>query len=72
VLTAWAAKVRLVGETLAPGAVPVPDRETVWGLPDALSVMVRVPLREPVAVGVKVTLTVQVLLAARVVPQLLV
>jgi hypothetical protein len=37
----------------------------------ALSVIVNEPAREPVAVGVKVTLTLQLLLAARVVPQVL-
>jgi hypothetical protein len=38
----------------------------------ALSVTVIVPVREPVAVGVKVTLIVQDELAARLVPQVLV
>src|SRR5260221_6529155 len=51
---------------------PVPDSETVAGLPGALLAMLSVPVREPVAVGVKVTLTVQDAPAARVVPQLLV
>jgi hypothetical protein len=50
----------------------VPLRLTVCGLPLALSVMLSVPVREPVAVGVKVTLIVQVALAATLVPQLLV
>jgi len=45
-------------------SVPVPDRATVWGLPVALSVMVTVPLAAPAAVGEKVTLIVQVALAA--------
>jgi hypothetical protein len=64
-------KLRLVGETLKPGTMPVPARLTVWGLPGALSLIVRVPLRAPTAVGVNVTLIVQVPLAATV-PQLLV
>ena len=38
----------------------------------ALSVMVKEPLREPLAVGVKVTLRVQLALAARLAPQVLV
>ena len=42
------------------GATPVPLRVTVWGLPEALSVMVTVPVRVPAAVGVNVTLMVQV------------
>jgi hypothetical protein len=45
-------------------AVPVPVSVTVWGLLLALSVMVSVPGREPVVVGVKVTLTLQVPCAA--------
>src|SRR2546428_429311 len=48
------------------GAIPVPDTPAVWGLLLALSVTVNVALREPVTVGVKVTLMVQVPLAARV------
>jgi hypothetical protein len=70
-----AAKVRAVGETLATGEVPVPVRLTVWVLPGTpllLSVMVGVPLRGPVAVGVKVTLMVQFEPAATLEPQLLV
>ena len=44
----------------------MPDTPAVWGLLLALSVTVNVALREPVAVGVKVTLMVQVALAAKV------
>jgi hypothetical protein len=51
---------------------PVPVSETVWGLVLALSVIVRVPVRAPVVVGVKVTLTVQVAPGASVVPQVFV
>ncbi len=54
------------------GAVPAPVSETLCGLFEALSVMVSAPVREPLAVGVKVTLTVQLELAATLVPQLLV
>jgi hypothetical protein len=41
------------------GALPVPVRLTVWGLFGALSVNVSVPVAAPVAVGEKVTPTVQ-------------
>ena len=44
----------------------MPETPAVWGLLLALSVTVNVALREPVAVGVKVTLMVQVPLAAKV------
>ena len=59
-------KVRLVGDRVAVGPTPVPDTPAVWGLLLALSVTVNVALRAPVAVGVKVTLIVQVPLAAKV------
>ncbi len=65
-------KLRLVGERLTAGAVPVPLRPTVCGLPAALSLMLSVALRVPVAVGVKVTLIEQLAPAATDVPQLLV
>src|SRR5437764_9329605 len=60
---------RLIGLRLTTGAgalVPLPLRATVCGLPLALSVMLTLALRVPVAVGVKVTLMVQEALAARV------
>ena len=44
----------------------MPDTPAVWGLLLALSVTVNVALREPVTVGVKVTLMVQVALTAKV------
>jgi hypothetical protein len=47
-------------------------RLTVWVAGLALSVMVTAPLLVPVAVGLKVTLRVQLALAARLVPQVLV
>src|SRR2546423_14378025 len=53
------------GERLG-GATPVPETPAVWGLLLAFSVTVNVALREPVTVGVKVTLMVQVALAAKV------
>ena len=61
-----------MGERLAAGAVPVPERLTVWVAGVALSVMVIEPLREPAAVGVKVTLIVHELPEARLEPQVLV
>jgi len=57
---------------LRAGITPVPVRETVCGLFAALSVMFSMPLRVPLAVGVKVTFTVQVELAATLEAQLLV
>ena len=57
-------KLTVVVLRLTLGAVPVPLKPTTWGLPLALSVSVRLPERLPVAVGVKVTLITQLLLAA--------
>ena len=53
------------------GATPEPVSETDWGLLEAASVMVSVPVRVPAALGVKLTFTVQLELAATLVPQLL-
>ena len=52
--------------------MPVPVRLAVWGLLLASSTTVSAPLRVPVAVGVNVTLIVQLAKAARLVPQVLV
>src|SRR5213592_4126742 len=41
------------------GFIPIPERLTLCGLPEALSATVRLALRLPVAAGVKVTLMVQ-------------
>jgi hypothetical protein len=65
-------KVRLVGERAAAGAVAVPLKLTVCGLPLALSVMVSVPVTVPALVAVNVTLIVQLAPPARLVPQVLV
>ena len=68
----------LVGEYVALAgvnvawALPVPDSDTVCGLFVALSVIESVPVRDPVWVGLKVTLIAQLLPAARVLPQLFV
>src|SRR5215468_12503978 len=51
--------------------VPVPVKATVWRLVGALSLNVNVPLRTPIRVGMKVTLTVQLAPGATVVPQVL-
>src|SRR5690348_230549 len=51
--------------------VPVPVRLTNCGLPGALSVTVRSPFRVPSAVGVNVTLIVQLAPARTELPQLL-
>jgi len=53
-----------VGERLTRGAVPVPVRLTVWVAGLALSVIVTAPVRVPAAVGLKVTLSVQLALTA--------
>ena len=58
------AKLTLIVLRLTLGAVPVPLKLTVCGLPLALSVSVRLPERLPVAVGVNVTLITQTPLAA--------
>ena len=70
--TDWLPKERLVGEKPIPDAAPVPERLTVWGLPLALSVMLTEAVRLPLAVGVKVTLIVQLAPAATELPQVLV
>ena len=50
----------LAGDTLSEKSTPVPLRAVCCGLPlTALSLMVSVPERAPLAVGVKVTLTLQ-------------
>jgi hypothetical protein len=69
--TVWLPNERLVGDTLTTGAVPFPERATVWGLLGSESVRVTVALRLPLAVGLKVTLIEQLLPPARLEPQLL-
>jgi CRISPR-associated Cas5-like protein len=66
--TACFAYVALTGVSRA-CTLPVPDRATVCGLVGALSVNVRLPVRVPRAVGVKVTFTMQFFPAASVLPQ---
>ena len=56
--------------TIGVGAVPVPDRPIVWGLPAAADVTVTAPVDTTAAVGVNVTLIVQLAAAASVAVQL--
>ena len=70
--TFWLEKVREAGERLAVVVddVAVPVRLAVCGLPEALSVTLKLPVRVPDAVGVNVTLMAQFPPAARELPQL--
>ena len=76
VFNVWLANVRLEPDRLTVGAatvVPVPLSVKECGLPAALSVMVTAADRAPVAVGLNVTLIVQLpLFAATELPQVLV
>src|SRR2546427_1466017 len=57
------------GEAASVNVLPVPPtRFTVWGLPGALSAIVIPPFRLPAAVGVNVTLMVQLVAVAREAP----
>ena len=53
------------------GYTPTPAKATVSGAPTALAFTVTEPVRLPVAVGVKVTYTLQVEFGATAEPQLL-
>jgi hypothetical protein len=66
--TAVFANVALTGVSLTCGP-PVPVSDTVCGLFPALSVIVKVPVRVPSAVGVNVMLILQFFPAASVAPQ---
>jgi hypothetical protein len=72
--TVWLENVKPAGAklTVVSAATPVPVKVTVFGLSLTLSEMLRIPLRVPVVVGVKTTLTVQFIPAATLVPQLFV
>jgi hypothetical protein len=63
-------KLRLVTDSVT-GALPVPDKLTVWGVVTALSAIVKVPVAAPTATGEKVTPTVQVFPAKMLAPQVL-
>ncbi len=67
-----AEKVSALLDNVMTRAVPVPVSETVCALFEAVSVTVSVPLRVPLAVGVKVTFTIQLELTATLGPQVLV
>jgi hypothetical protein len=69
--TVWPGKLKVVTEKLATGATPVPLSATVWGLFPAKSVMVSVPVWDPRTEGWKLTLIVQLPMAAMVGTQLL-
>ena len=64
--------VKELGARLASAPVPVPVRLMLWVAGLALSATVIEPVRDPLVVGVKVTLTVQEAPGARLEPQLLV
>lgn len=68
--TVWLAKFRLLVDRDSPGVTPVPLSPIVRGLPAPLSVIVTEPERAPAAVGVKVTLIVQLVPGATLEPQL--
>src|SRR2546423_453115 len=73
--TSWLPKPSEPGLKLAYGfgaTVPVPLSAAVCGLPAALSLTARLPVRPPVTVGAKLTLIVQLVPASRTAPQLLV
>ena len=63
-------KFKLLGESFA--VVPIPVNVTFCGLPAALSVMARAALRVPDAVGLKVTLMLQLAPTAIELPQVVV
>jgi len=65
------ANVSEFGFRLAIGPSPVPARLDICGLPGAVSLIATPPVRDPAAVGVNVTLTVQLPAAGNEVPQLL-
>src|SRR5205807_945675 len=70
--TNWSAKIRIVLDREMPGAKPIPVRVITGTLPRASLVMATPPVLKPVAVGLKVTLTVQLAPAVTLLPQLLV
>ena len=70
-LTAWPAKVRLAGVQVTRGPRPVPVRLTER-FHVALVTIATLPFRVPTDWGVKLTLTLQLAPAAKLLPQLLV
>jgi hypothetical protein len=72
VKTTCTGKTRLDGDSAAKAFVPCPVRETICGVPGALSEMVRFVVSVPVATGAKLTLMSQLAPTANELPQLLV
>ena len=75
VFSVWLPNVKLEGLRLTDGPVPVPDRFTDCWLPATLlllSVILNEAVRLPEAVGLNVTLIVQLLLAASELPHVVV
>jgi hypothetical protein len=71
--TAWPENVSACGESVTTGArMPVPVKGMAWLPPAALSATVTAPALGPAAVGVNVTLIVQLLPLATLLPQLFV
>src|SRR6185312_17072429 len=58
------------GVSRTPAAIPTPKTDRVWGLPGASSAMLIRPVRVPVTVGVKFTVTPQLLPARTVAHEL--
>src|SRR5208337_3254660 len=56
--TGWLPNARVVAERPTPGAVPVPDKLSVWGLPAALSMNPTDAVRVPAALGANATVIV--------------
>ena len=71
VFTAWAPKAKFTADKYTGGS-PVPRRANVCGLLAALSLIVRLLLAAPLAVGVKVTVIVHLAPAATLLPQVFV
>jgi len=67
-LPSTAEEIDVSGGSLSIGT-PAPVRSTLWGLPGALSGMLRKAERLPRAVGVKVTLMLQLLPGATLAPE---
>jgi hypothetical protein len=70
--TTWLEKVKLVGLNVGAFSTPLPDSAAETAPPWELLETVREPVRAPVTDGVKLTLIVQLVAAASVVPQLFV
>ena len=68
----WDGTARLADVLETATVDPVPLKVTLWIELLALSVIVSVPVRLPAAVGVKVTEILQLAVAARLLPQVLV